>query len=241
MHRNLIKLYFTLLIALILFISLFPSIFININNIKDFAIIKTLISLGNKDVEKTNIYKDKGNVIVMFDDGWKTQYEIAYKYMNQKKMRGSVAVIPSLVGEYGYMNKGELYHLHYENWDLLNHTYSHIFLPDNNIDKQMENIRSADDWLERNGFIDRNRILIYPEGEYDNNTVRVMERLKYTSGRTTMDGFNPKKPPDLYNIKVKNVFSNIEPKEVTQWIDYTIINNNTLILLFHKIEDDIDE
>ena len=38
----------------------------------------------------------------MFDDGWKSQYEIAYKYMIKKNMRGSIAIIPSVVDDSSY-------------------------------------------------------------------------------------------------------------------------------------------
>jgi hypothetical protein len=33
----------------------------------------------------------------------------------------------------------------------------------------------------------------------------------------------------------------VEPDEVKNWIDYAINSRLTLILLFHKIENDIDE
>jgi peptidoglycan/xylan/chitin deacetylase (PgdA/CDA1 family) len=177
----------------------------------------------------------------MFDDGWKTQYKVAYKYMHKKKIRGSIAIIPSLIGEPDYMDKNELYRLYNDNWDLLNHTYNHIILNKNNKDDQLIEINKGDKWLKKNSFINPNKILIYPEGKYNSNTINIMEKLNYVSGRSVDEGFNPKIPTDMYNIKVKNVLTGIKPEEVNSWIDYAIKNNLTVILLFHKLENDFDE
>lgn len=241
MHKNLLKFYMFSVIMLFVFINIFPSIFININNCLNYIKVKTLIAFEwKKDIE-ISIYKDRGNVIIALDDGWKTQYTVGYNYMHKKKMRGSIAVIPSLIGQNGYMNMGDLYKLYDDNWDLLNHTYSHIILSKNNMSKQTNDINKADEWFCKNGFVNPSKILIYPEGEYNSNTITIMRELNYISGRSTEDGFNPKMPLNLYDIKVKNVFSNTPPNDVNDWIDYTINNKLTLILLFHKLENDVDK
>jgi hypothetical protein len=114
-------------------------------------------------------------------------------------------------------------------------------LNENNVDKQTYEINKANNWLEKNGFINPNKILIYPEGEYDSNTIMIMKKLGYISGRSVLDGFNPKKPTNLYEIKVKNVISDTNPNDVNEWVDYAIDYNLTLILLFHKLENNIDK
>jgi peptidoglycan/xylan/chitin deacetylase (PgdA/CDA1 family) len=194
----------------------------------------------NKNSE-INIYQNKANVIIMLDDGWKTQYTVGYNYMHQKKIRGSIAVIPGLIGEDGYMNKSDLYRLYDDDWDLLNHTYNHMVLSENNVDNQIYEINKANEWLNKQGFINPNKILIYPEGEYNPNTITVMKKLGYISGRSVLDGFNPKIPTDLYEIKVKNVLSDTDPNDVNAWIDHAISNNLTVVLLFHRFENDVDK
>jgi len=131
--------------------------------------------------------------------------------------------------------------LHDKNWDLLNHTYSHSTLINIDISEQELEIKQGDDWLKENGFNTQNNILIYPEGKYNSDTIAIMEKLNYISGRSVEDGYNFKYPEDLYSIKVKNVLTTTKTKWVKSWIDHAIENNLTLILLFHKIENIVDD
>lgn len=241
MHKTLIKFYILFVIAFCIFINIFPNIFININNGVDYIKVKTLLTFKNNMDNGISIYKNKGNVIIMLDDGWKTQYTIAYNYMHQKNMRGSISIIPSAIDEKDYLNKSDLISLYNDNWDLLNHTYSHAILSKSTIKKQIEEISKGGSWLEENNFANKSNILIYPEGQYNDNTITAMKKLNYISGRTVDDGFNSKEPDSMYNIHVKNVLSTTNPNDVNEWINYAIDNNLTLILLFHKLENEVDE
>lgn len=241
MDKNLGQLYIYFIIAFIIFINIFSDIFININNSIDYLANKTMIVFGENKDNKVNIYDNKANVIIMLDDAWKTQYTIGFNYMNKRNIRGSIAVIPELIGAPDYMNKSDLSNLYNQNWDLLNHTYSHINLSNKKIDKQFSEINKANKWLLNRGFINPNKVLIYPEGKYDQNTIKIIKKLSYISGRSTKEGFNDKIPTNLYEIKVKNVLTNINPNTVNGWIDYAIENNLTIILLFHKLENKVDK
>jgi len=219
-------------------ITVFPHLFLHINNTIDSMKVKSILMLKEKKDSKVNIYSDKANIIIMFDDGWKSQYTVAYKYMNQRNIVGSVSVIPKMVNEMYYMNKSDLYTLYDSNWDILNHTYSHKNLNKISKKEQVSEIVKADKWLDKNGFINSNKVLIYPEGDYNSDTVRIMKKLNYTSGRSVVEGFNNKKIFKPYSNKVKNILTHTNPKDVCSWIDYAIDHNLTLILLFHRLESD---
>lgn len=240
-NKNLLKLYIYLCIALCLCVCLFPTIFVRTINTIDYIKVKTLLVFQGNDDYETNIYVNKGNIIIMFDDGWKSQYAIGYEYMRGKDMKGSIAIIPKNIGESGYMNKANLYELYNQNWDLLNHTYDHLVLNDSNINKQIKSITRGSKWLEKNGFINHHRVLIYPEGKYNDNTIKALNNMNYTSTRGIESGFNLNQPGNLYDIKVKNILPNTKVNEVKEWINYIIDNNLTLILLFHKLDNNIDK
>ena len=241
MDKNLLKLYIFFLIFFFILIKIFPNLFSNINN--DISLIKSnnIMLFEKKENNEVNIYENRGNVILMFDDGLKTQYTIAFDYMNKKKLRGSISVITDSVGEPDYINKSELYEMYNNNWDILNHTSNHIILNKSNINKQKKEIEKADKWLFNNNFHSQYNVLVYPEGRHNTDTYNIMKKLNYVSGRGIEDGFNENIPNDLYDIKIKNVITNVEPEEVFKWIDYAKENKLTLILLFHKLENNIDE
>ena len=177
----------------------------------------------------------------MFDDGWKSQFTVGYNYMKKKNMVGSISIIPQMVGEIDYINKGDFQTLHNSDWDLLNHTYSHKNLSKIDDDEQFYEISRADNWLSKNSLSDSPKILVYPEGDYTPYTRDILATLGYVSGRSTLEGFNPKAPKDLYEIKVKSILNSTKVSDVYEWINYTIENNLTLILLFHRLEDNADD
>ena len=76
MNKELKKLYISFIITLFSFIVIFPYLFININNGFDYAAVKLKMILNQKENTEVNIYSNRGNVIIMFDDGWKSQYTI---------------------------------------------------------------------------------------------------------------------------------------------------------------------
>jgi peptidoglycan/xylan/chitin deacetylase (PgdA/CDA1 family) len=241
MDKNLIKFYANLIIAFIIVINIFSGLFINSNNTIQYLEIKADNTFEKPPSNKIEIYEDKANVIIMMDDGWLTEYTIGYKYMHKYNMRASIAVIPSLVGREGYMSRTNLEKLYKNNFDLLNHTYDHVNLKEEEYKKQYKEISKAKEWLENNGFVNNSNILIYPHGDYNKNTIRIIKKLNIISGRTIEDGYNSKIPSDLYNIKVKNVTSGLKVEQIYSCIDKAIQDNLTLILLFHKLENVTDD
>jgi len=237
MSSELKKLYIFFIITLFIFVIAFPYVFFHINNGINYVHVKSLMALKETNHTNVNIYDNKGNIIIMFDDGWKSQFTVGYDYMNKKNMVGSVSIIPQMIDEIDYMNKGDLYTLYYNDWDLLNHTYSHKNLNEINKEAQFYEISRADDWLYKNGFIGSSKTLVYPEGDYNSDTEDILKQLSYASGRSIVEGFNTKNPPNFHEIKVKNVLSTTSVTDICSWIDYAIENNLTLILLFHMLED----
>lgn len=239
MDKKLLKFYIYFLSSLLLSILIFSNLFLHHNNTIKYIITK-LYNVNNYKPIEVNIYDSRANIIIMMDDGWKSQYEIGYNYMEKYNFKGSIAVIPSHIGTKNYVNKMNLYSMYLDGWDLLNHTYSHYnLLKINNKEKRNE-IKKGMKWLKKNNFSNYN-ILIYPEGSYNQDVLDIMDELSIINGRGTEEGFNSKKENVSDVIKVKNVLSNIKASEVYKWIDKAIDENLTLILLFHKLEQVTDD
>lgn len=241
MNKRLISFYLILIVSLFSAVKFFPTLFTNLNSDLGYIKVKTPSLFSEGKNREINIDFNKANIIIMMDDGWKTQYDIGYKYMSKKNIKASIAVIPNLVGHSKYMNLNNLQTLYDHDWDLLSHTYSHIDLKNKDYNTQYDQIKKAKDWLDRYGFEDNSNILIYPNGDYNETTINVMKKLNIVAGRTIKDDFNSKYPSDLYDTKVKNVISNLDPSVVYGWIDNAIQNDETLILLFHKLETVTDK
>ena len=237
MKKELVKVYLSLAMFACLLTFVFPSLFSHLNSGLQHAAGKTLAYFAHPQNSSVNIDLDRANVIIMFDDGWKTQYTVGYKYMHSKGMVGSIAVIPSVVGDKNYINIGQLYTLYNNNWDILNHTLEHKRLSELSEEMQAHQITTAENWLINNGFSTSSKILIYPEGNSNTTTENLIKKLNYSSARYAEPGFNPQKPLDLYAIKIQNIYNTTSPETAKNWVDYAISNNLTLILLFHELDN----
>ncbi len=72
-----------------------------------------------------NVVSSKDPVVMTFDDGLESTYKIAYPIMKQYGIKGTVYVIPSLVGTSGYMTLNQLTELHDAGWTIASHTWDH--------------------------------------------------------------------------------------------------------------------
>ena len=235
MDKILLQFYGWLILTFLSCFFLIPNLFYHTNNTINYLLIKTLITINNKKPKTVEIYQHKGNLIIMMDDGWQSQYVVGYQYMRKKGLRGSIAVITNYIDQPNYLTLGNLLQLYHDDWDILNHTHNHTNLAKYDYDKQKKDIEKAYHWLNKRGFNNGN-ILIFPHGQYNNQTIKIMDKLNIISGRGITDGFNDKYIDDFYQIRIKNVLSNTKPEAVFTWIEQTIAENLTLILLFHKLE-----
>ena len=76
MSKELKRLYVFFIIALFIFIVLFPYMFLNINNSINYLKVKSTMVFREKKDTTIDIYNNRGNIIIAFDDGWKTQYTV---------------------------------------------------------------------------------------------------------------------------------------------------------------------
>ncbi len=72
-----------------------------------------------------NVVSSKDPVVITFDDGLESTYTIAFPIMQQYGIKGTVYVVPSLVGTSGYMTLDQLTELHNAGWTIASHTWDH--------------------------------------------------------------------------------------------------------------------
>ena len=237
MNKKMIKLYSILIMSIIALSFLMPNIFSMSHGFTKMLAIKAKIIFSNEISEKIIVDAQKSNIIIMFDDGWESQYNVAFKYMSEKNMRGSISVITSYVGKHKYMSKSELFEVYANGWDILNHTVTHKHLSKLSKNNQIKEIVKADEWLNDNGLISDYKVLIYPYGDYSEETTDIVKKHGFLSARNTKSLYNEKFPKSFFEINAFTVFTDTDKKEIVEWIDFSRENDKTLILLFHEVCD----
>jgi peptidoglycan/xylan/chitin deacetylase (PgdA/CDA1 family) len=180
------------------------------------------------------------NIVFTMDDAWITQYSEAYRLLENRDMKGNIAVIPTKVGEVNYMNLDQLQEVYAEGWDLLNHTNTHIRLGDSAKEVQREELLTTAEWLIAQGFTRTPKAVVYPYGSYNTETLQVLEEEGFTFGRSLIDGLETNPINSKFEAKAINLTQDVTVEAIKKRIDGAIATGSTIFFLNHRFGPDID-
>ncbi len=189
-------------------------------------------------------------VLFTFDDTRLTQYDVAFAYMNPRKIRGTAYVnctsiigLPTLIpvafrqaSTRTSLNVTELQTMCQAGWSISNHGNEHLHLktltqPD--IEYQLSTCANTLDSL---GFTATSRHVAYPYGEYNQTILDAMTATGMLTGRTVLDNPNPVLPADDFQqIEAKWVGYPTTLTTVKQYVDTAKARNETLVLYMHDL------
>lgn len=127
-----------------------------------------------------------GKVMIQFDDGYETDYTEAFPILERYGFPAVTFVNPGRIGNEAFLDVGQCERLQDAGWTVANHSYSHAHLEDLDPDEQTEEIIDAKDWLLDHGFEHGARYFAYPFGEWDDQTLDVIDEqheLAFGGGR----------------------------------------------------------
>jgi len=185
---------------------------------------------------------NKTKVVVMFDGGWSSVFTEAYEIMKEFDFKGSVSVIPSQVDEEGFLSYGELAELYLDNWDLLNHSYSHAEKLINKSDELLSDFNRGREWM-RNRSIGRNSDnVVVPYGEINPYLLKLLENNGYHSVRTSGNVIRlDKNKYYYYPVNVLNLSSGVTAKDVRNFLEQSLKDSRDVILIFNKVANTDDD
>ncbi len=175
-----------------------------------------------------------------FDDGYISTYEFAYPILKEYGFVGTAFIIPSKVGEDGYMTWSQIKELYQEGWEIGSHSYTHPYLTQVSDQKLEREVFLSKVVLEREGF----NVVSFasPYGDWNEHTLSVIRQyylLHRTSWPFDLNSL-PLTEEQHYTLKAVGV-DEISLDEVKQWILRAKEEKKWLILIFHRINEDVDE
>lgn len=191
-----------------------------------------------------NNSRKNSTVIIVFDDGWNSVYEIAYpilKANNQKAV--SYVIISRASKAKNNMNWSVLQQLYHEGWDVSSHTVSHVDirkLDDARLDYELNVSQNV---LMSMGFVRSAKFVAYPFGGVDNRVINFTRKNGYLMGRTSgkqvmLQRINLSDNNTLYKMEAFEIHNNTPIADIENIINETIKQNRTLILQYHNILPD---
>lgn len=142
-------------------------------------------------------------VIITFDDGYADNYLTALPIMEKYRMKSTVFIITSQVGQPEYMTWEQIREMQARTTEIASHTHSHVAL--NEISQAMvaEEFRRSKQLLEEN-LHQPVEFLAYPFGQYNEHAIAALQQAGYRGACTGLPGLGTT-TGDAYQLKRVNV------------------------------------
>lgn len=217
MKRNYLVLVFVGLTLILLLFTLFSSNATSINNNQK----------GNN---------QKGVLTLAFDDGLESQYDIAFKKMQDYGYKGNLFILANQTGfleDRKLMNFEQAREMQDYGWEIGSHGMSHTFLNEKNLNYQLVQSKEV---LSSKGFVINSFSCPYGCNESIKELRKIGEEnykvvLSLDWGENDLNSYNTKR---LNSKWVNNINT---PEEICKWIEDAKKNNKWLILRFHGIDE----
>lgn len=236
MKRPLLKLYLILAVSLILAVVLVPNVIGKTSSLAVFATTKASLISYNKDNDVPPLPESNAYAVIVMDDGWETQFTKGYEIMSRYGMKGCISAVPTLVGTEGYMRFEQMAAVYMDGWDIFNHTYSHEYLVGLSEDFQTEQMVAAREWLVDHSLKRGADIVVFPNGAFSNDTIKVLGQNDFIAGRSLKSVWDTKIESQREDIEICNLISGSTMKEIKAAVDKAIATESICIIMLHKIE-----
>lgn len=172
---------------------------------------------------------------ITFDDNSDTIYDEAFTYMQTLGLKGSHALITATLGQAGLLTLAQVQEMNDAGWGIINHTKNHNNLTGRTDQQVVDEITTAQTYMEANGLGSGKEVFVPPEnGVTDRERNLMSPYIKCCTSETQATNNFPLL--DKYKLDRKGVGSNT-PATIKGWIDDAITNTEYLHLNFHRIEE----
>ena len=122
---------------------------------------------------------DKAYVIFTFDDGYKSDYELAYPLFKELGIRGTSFIIGKYADDNvaNTMSWDNIFEMYSEGWDFQCHTYAHSNLKKLSSSEIAQSMQKQNAAFEAHG-LSAPQIIAFPYGEYDENAIRSLKEYR---------------------------------------------------------------
>jgi peptidoglycan/xylan/chitin deacetylase (PgdA/CDA1 family) len=141
-------------------------------------------------------------IILTFDDGYRSQYTVAFKRLRRMRWPGVLFLLPNATEIEAGPTLGEVRRMLAAGWELGSHTINHRDLRHESGAALAEQTTGARRLLQRR-FGRRVTSFAYPGGDYDRDTLRAVRAAGYTAAVTVAPGLAGRsRPLELARIRV---------------------------------------
>lgn len=170
-----------------------------------------------------------------FDDGWESQFTVAYPFLEAQGFVGALAIPTGSVGWDAFMSWNQVLYLAQKGWEITSHTRSHSCKASDIADPNYveTELKGSLDDIEAHGIAVKEFVTPCGAGSPIVDTVA---KKYYLALRTADGGYNPIPVDNPYHLVVQTVLWQTSIQEVNDWIKTAQKTHTWLILTFHQIQ-----
>lgn len=181
--------------------------------------------------------KAQGLVSFTFDDGWKSQFNVAFPIMANYGFAGTAYVYTDQIESRwhwkGFMEKEHLSILAKSGWEIGSHTKSHSSLSSLPFEKQDEELAQSREILEK--YVSEVRTLSFPYRDFSEETLKLAEKYYVAFKGRHKKKVNLRPFPKLLDDFEVN--QNVLLADIEFLLKEAKENDGWLILTFHQIDE----
>lgn len=133
-----------------------------------------------KSILDGKLKKTNKNIIITFDDGHDSDFELALPILKRYKFKANFFITTDWIGKSGYMTAGQLRNLKKEGMSVQSHAKSHFFLDEMDNGEIHRELGESKERLE-SIIADKIKFLSFPGGRYNRSVVNAAKKFNYSA------------------------------------------------------------
>lgn len=155
---------------------------------RGFKIAASNATAISSDVYIDEIYYNRNEIptlILSFDDGYSSQYTVAYPYMAARGIPGTCYVVKDYVVAGASLTLAQCQTMYAAGWDICNHSTSHAYFDGLTDEAAGDEYTECQEWLSESGFNRSKDYFAWPGGLYTDAKISIIQSLGCNTARWT--------------------------------------------------------
>ncbi|MES9722942.1 polysaccharide deacetylase family protein [Bacillus safensis] len=165
----------------------------------------------------TNSMPSKKSVLITFDDGYTDNYTKAFPILKQYEMKATIFMIEQSIGRPNHLTDEQMDEMMAHGISIESHTIHHLELNRLSKQQQEEELKGSKTFFDQR-FSQRTRMVSYPVGRYNEETLKLAKEAGYQMAVTTELG-HAKKEQGMMSLHRVRISPGLSPESFGRLIE----------------------
>ncbi|MFP7345258.1 polysaccharide deacetylase family protein [Bacillus safensis] len=165
----------------------------------------------------TNSMPSKKSVLITFDDGYTDNYTKAFPILKQYGMKATIFMIEQSIGRPNHLTDEQMDEMMAHGISIESHTIHHLELNQLSKQQQEEELKGSKTFFDQR-FSQRTRMVSYPVGRYNEETLKLAKEAGFQMAVTTEPG-HAKKEQGMMSLHRVRISPGLSPESFGRLVE----------------------